>query len=234
MIDLLDPRRGAVEPWYRLAEATLCPPLALWFNWHLEGREHVPPEGPVLVACNHISVFDPLCQGYYLVKCHRRPRFLAKTELYRNAFLRRVLRGARQIEVERGTGDIAPVEAAKRSLRSGECVVIYPEATLTTNPDHSPMAAKTGIARLTLESEVPVLPLAVWGSHRVIPPRREGRPRFEFGRPIMVKAGPALDFSAHAEARDDKAVLRTVTDEVMAELSRLVEDVRSRYPKRWE
>lgn len=225
--------RLSLEPWYRLAESAVRSPMALWFNWHLEGREHVPAEGPVLVACNHTSYLDPLSQGYFLVKCGRRPRFLAKAELYRNWFLGRVLRGTKQIPVERGSGDSAPLDAAKRALREGECVVVYPEGTITKNPDYSPMGAKTGVARLTLASEVPILPLAVWGSHYVLPRPGEGRRRFTFGRPIMVKAGPPLDFSMHAGSRDDKAVHRRVTDEIMAELSRLVEDLRSRYPKRW-
>jgi 1-acyl-sn-glycerol-3-phosphate acyltransferase len=222
-----------VEPWYRLAELTVRPPMALWFNWHLEGREHVPPEGPMLVACNHISHLDPLCQGYFLVKCHRRPRFLAKAELYQKAFLGRVLRGAGQIPVERGSGSAAPLEAAGEALRAGECVVLYPEGTVTKTPDYSPMAAKTGVARLALATEVPVLPLAVWGPHYVLPRPGEGGRKLAFGRPIMVKAGPPMDFSMHADRRGDKATLRQVTDEIMAELSGLVDDLRGRYPKRW-
>lgn len=226
---------AALEPWYRMAEGTVRPPMALWFNWSLEGREHLPADGPVLVACNHISYLDPLCQGYFLVKAGRRPRFLAKAELYRNPFLRAVLKGARQIPVERGSGDAGPVDAAAASLRDGQCVVVYPEGTVTKNPDHSPMQGKTGVARLTLASEVPVVPIAVWGSHFVLPRKADGLGRsLSFGRPIMVKAGPPMDFSEHSERRGDKAILRQVTDEVMAELSRLVEDLRSRYPKRWE
>ncbi len=221
-----------MEPWYRIAESALRPPMALWFNWRMEGKEHVPREGPVLVACNHISYLDPLCHGYFLVKCHRRPRFMAKAELYRNPFLRRVLSGAHQIPVERGTGDLGPVDAARGALHDGECVVVYPEGTITTNEDFSPMQAKTGIARLTLMTEIPVLPVAVWGSQYVLP---KGRDRsLKFGRPIMVKAGPPMDFSEFAERREEKAVIREVADGVMAELARLVADLRSLYPKRWE
>jgi 1-acyl-sn-glycerol-3-phosphate acyltransferase len=209
--------------------------MALWFNWHLEGREHVPAEGPVLVACNHLSLLDPLCQGYFLVKSGRRPRFLAKSELYRNRFLRTVLKGAGQIPVERGTGASAPVDAALEALAAGECVVVYPEGTLTRNPDHSPMQAKMGIARLALATGVPVVPVAVWGSQYVLPRGMDNMKRsLAFGRPVMVKAGTPLDLSDRAVgAEEDRAALRRVTDAVMDELSRLVEDLRSRYPKRW-
>jgi 1-acyl-sn-glycerol-3-phosphate acyltransferase len=219
------------EPWYRLAETTLRPPVALWFNWRFEGLEHIPPEGAVLVACNHVSYFDPLAHGYMLVKAGRRPRYLAKTELYRNPVLRSLLRGTRQIPVERGSGSAAPVEAARQALRDGEAVLVYPEATITTNPDFSPMRGKTGIARLTLGAEVPVLPIAVWGSQNIW--QRSGRQSLKFGRPIWLKAGPPMDFSRFEDQRDDPQALRTVTDTVMDELTRLVNDLRARYPKRW-
>jgi 1-acyl-sn-glycerol-3-phosphate acyltransferase len=219
------------EPWYRLAEWTLRPPLALWFNWRFEGLEHIPLEGPVLVACNHISYLDPLAHGYMLVKAGRRPRFLAKSELYGNPFLCRLLEGTRQIKVERGSGSMAPVEEAKRALREGEVVMVYPEATITRNPDHTPMEGKTGVARITLSAEVPVLPMAVWGSQHVW--QREGRGSLEFGRPIWVKAGVPLDFSQFEGEKDNPATLRKTTNTVMDELTRLVADLRARYPKRW-
>ena len=76
---------AAFEPWFSLAEWTLRPPITLWFNWRFEGTEHIPPDGPVIVAGNHISYLDPLAHGVMLVKAGRRPRFLAKKELYDRA-----------------------------------------------------------------------------------------------------------------------------------------------------
>jgi 1-acyl-sn-glycerol-3-phosphate acyltransferase len=219
------------EPWTRFAESVLIPPLWAWFNWRFESLEHVPPEGPVLVACNHISYLDPLAHGYFLEKGKRRPRFLAKAELYRNPILRRVLRGAGQIPVHRGSGASAPVDAALRALNEGQVVVVYPEATVTQNEDFSPMQGKSGIARLALAGRVPVVPLATWGTQYVWP--KEGVRSLRFGRPIWVKGGVPMDFSEHDDRADDPDVLRRVTDEVMAELSLLVEELRSRYPKRW-
>ncbi len=220
-----------MEPWYRFAETTLKPPIQLWFNWWFEGLEEVPREGPALVACNHISYFDPLAHGYFLLKAGRRPRFLTKSELYGNWFMRHLLEGAKQIKVERGTGSAVPIENAVQALQDGEVVLIYPEATITKNPDFTPMEGKTGIARLTLATETPVLPIAVWGSQHVW--QKDGARSLKFGRPIWVKAGVPLDFSAYVDDRHDPAVLRKVTDQVMAELSRLVADMRARYPKRW-
>src|SRR5437899_11570037 len=155
------------EPWYLLAELALRPPLAFWFNWRFEGLEHIPAEGPLLVACNHVSYLDPLAHAYMLVKAGRRPRFLAKRELYGNPVLRRVLAGTHQIPVDRGSGSAAPLEAATPALPQGGAVTTYPEATVTRNPDSTPMQGKTGVARLPLAAEVPVLPIGVWGSQYV-------------------------------------------------------------------
>lgn len=219
------------EPWFAFAEGLVRPPIALWFNWRFEGLEQVPPEGPVLVACNHISYFDPLAHAYMLIRAGRHPRFLTKRELYENWLLRRVLEGSGQIRVDRGTGSSAPVEAARHALHGGEAVMIYPESTITRNPDSTPMEGKTGVARIALAASVPVLPIAVWGSQAVW--QRTGAGSLSFGRPIWLKAGAPLDFSAQEEGRDDPEVQRQVTDIVMDELTRLVTDLRSRYPKRW-
>ena len=194
--------------------------------------ENIPPEGPAIAACNHISYFDPLAHAYMLVRARRRPRFMAKRELYGNWLLRHVLEGAHQIPVDRGSGSSAPIDAAKQALSEGEIVMIYPEGTITKNPDYSPMQAKTGAARLTPSTSVPVLPLAVWGSQYVW--QRDGARSLRLGRPIWVKAGPPLDFSEHEETKDDPGTLRTVTDAIMDELTRLVNDLRSRYPKSWQ
>jgi len=220
------------EPWFQFAAGVLRPLVGFWFNWRFEGLEHIPQEGPLLLACNHISYFDPLAHGYMLLKAHRRPRFLTKSELYGSPFMRRLLEGAHQIRVERGTGSQEPLERGRRALKDGEAVVIYPEATITRNPDSTPMQGKTGIARLALASEVPVLPIAVWGSRHVW--QRDGAHSLRFGRPIWLKAGVPMDLSEYEDRQDDPQTLRTVTDAIMDELTRLVNDLRSRYPKRWE
>jgi 1-acyl-sn-glycerol-3-phosphate acyltransferase len=218
------------EPMFRLVEVVLRPAIGFWFSWHLEGMELVPPEGPLLVAGNHVSHFDPLAHGYLLTGAGRRPRYLAKSELWKNGLLRRVLNGTHQIPVDRGTGRSAPVDAALSGLSRGEAVVIYPEATTTRNPDKTPMQGKTGIARIALRSGLPVMPLAVWGTHHVIQEKEIG---FSFHRPIWVRAGRPMDFSEYAGRAEDSAVLRKVTDEVMDELTRLVQGMRKDYPPRW-
>jgi 1-acyl-sn-glycerol-3-phosphate acyltransferase len=221
-----------VEPWYRAAELALVPPMQLWFNWRLEGLEKIPAEGPVIVAGNHLSYVDPLAHGYFVVKAGRRPRFLAKQELFDARFVGTVLRGARQISVERGTGDRSPLEDAGRAVERGEVVVIYPEGTTTTtHEDFSPGRGKTGAVRLSLATGVPILPVATWGGQFVW--RRSGRQSLTFGRPIWVVAGEPFDPSERLDGESDARRLRTLTDDLMGELDKLVADLRARYPTRW-
>jgi 1-acyl-sn-glycerol-3-phosphate acyltransferase len=185
----------------------------------------------MIVAGNHLSYLDPFAHAYFVVRGGRRPRFLAKAELFQNPFLRTVLRGSGQIPVRRGTGDQAPLEEATRALQAGEVVVVYPEGTSTSSPEFLPGRGKTGMVRLAITAGVPILPVATWGGQYVW---RRGEDRsIEFGRPIWMKAGDPIDVSAHRPEADDVRELRRLTDGVMGELTRLVEDLRDRYPKRW-
>jgi 1-acyl-sn-glycerol-3-phosphate acyltransferase len=219
-----------VEPWYRILESALSPPFRLWFNWRFEGLDRVPPEGPLIVAGNHLSYLDPFAHGFFVVQAGRRPRFLAKQELFENRLVAAALRGAGQIPVDRGSGDRSPLESASQALEAGEVVVIYPEGTsATTNEDFSPGAGRTGAARLALRAGVPILPVATWGGQYVW--RKGGRQSLAFGRPIWVRAGDPFEPAGGPDA--DPATVRAETDRLMAELTALVAELRDRYPARW-
>lgn len=213
-------------------KSLLLPPLGLWFNWRLEGLDSVPETGPLIVVGNHLSYFDPLAHAYFVVKAGRRPRFLAKRELFDNRVVGTVLRGVRQIPVDRGKGDASPLQDAKLALESGEVVVVYPEGTsTTTNEDFSPGPGKTGAVRLALMTGVPILPVATWGGQYVW--RKTGREGLEFGRPILLRAGSLFDPAARAGAGADPPAVRAMTDELMGELAELVAALATRYPARW-
>ncbi|HEY2964981.1 MAG TPA: lysophospholipid acyltransferase family protein [Actinomycetota bacterium] len=221
-----------MEPWYRAAELALVPPFQLWFNWRLEGLERVPAEGPAIIAGNHLSYLDPFAHGIFVVRAGRRPRFLAKRELFDAPFVGTVLRGAHQISVRRGTGDRSPIDDAARAVERGEVVVIYPEGTTTTtNEDFSPGRGRTGAVRLSVATGIPILPIATWGGQFVW--RKSGRQSLAFGRPIWVAAGEPFDPSERLGDEPDARALRASTDDLMAELGALVDDLRDRYPARW-
>jgi 1-acyl-sn-glycerol-3-phosphate acyltransferase len=221
-----------LEPWYRAMVGVLRPPFQLWFNWRFEGLERVPAEGPAIIAGNHLSYLDPFAHAYFVVKAGRRPRFLAKQELFDAPFVGTVLRGAGQIPVRRGRGDRSPLEEAERAIAEGDVVVIYPEGTsTTTNADFSPGRGKTGAVRLSLATGVPIIPVATWGGQYVW--RRDGRQSVAFGRPIWLRAGEPFDAAARTGADPDHAMVRAVTDQLMGEIASLVDGLRGRYPERW-
>jgi 1-acyl-sn-glycerol-3-phosphate acyltransferase len=184
------------------------------------------------VAGNHLSYLDPFAHAYFVVEAGRRPRFLAKRELFDNWFTGMVLRGAGQIRVDRGTGDNQSLLAAADALDRGEVVVIYPEGTSQTiDADFGPTRGKTGVARLALMTGVPVLPVATWGGQYVW--RKSGRESLKFGRPIWVRAGERMDLRTSGADPEDRDATRALTDAVMASLGALVDDMRSAYPNAW-
>ena len=104
-----------------MAKAVSIPPVRGWFRLRYEGLEHVPPTGPAIVACNHISYLDPLTNASAVMKAGRRPRFLAKDELFHIPVVGLAFKGAKQIPVVRGRGSAtAALDAAERSMAEGE------------------------------------------------------------------------------------------------------------------
>lgn len=207
--------RGRLGFWWRLALVVLEPPMTALTRREWSGQEHVPRRGPVIVAVNHISYADPLTVAHFLLDVPRRPHFLAKVQLFALPFLGRVLRGTGQIPVRRGTSDAAQaLSAAVDALARGQCVVIYPEATITKRPDRWPKEARTGVARLALATGAPVVPVAQWGVQDLL--GLDGRPHPFPRTRVQVRAGRPVDLSAWRGHEPDKPVLDAVTDAVMA------------------
>ncbi len=219
------------EPWYQVAKTVALPPLRAWFRLRYENLEAIPARGPAIVACNHLSYLDPLTNADAVVRGGRRPRFLAKDDLFEIPVIGTVFRGAGQIPVRRGTGGEAPLRRALDALDQGECVVIYPEGTVTRRSDHLPMEGRTGAIRLSLASSVPITPLASWGSQAVW--QKAGRGSLKFGRPVWSRVGDPFDVTGRAGELDDHEAVKALTAELMGTLTSLVVDLRARYPERW-
>ena len=219
------------EPWFQAAKAVALPPAWLWFRWRFEHLERLPARGPALIACNHASYLDPIANAYAVVKAGRRPRFLAKDDLFEIPIVGRALKGCGQIPVSRGSGDRTPLARAERALAGGEVVVVYPEGTVTTREDGLPMAGKTGTVRLSLASCVPITPMVSWGSAPVW--QKSGPGSLKPGRPVWVAVGEPIDLSSHRDELEDFEAVRAMTSDLMDVLTAMTIDLRDRYPERW-
>ena len=155
-------------PWVALAAAVFYPLTWLLARQRTEGLERVPDHGPALLVCNHVSYLDPVYTAVFVHRARRVPRFLAKDSLWRIPLVGAVLSGSLQIPVSRGRSDAGTsLAAAGDSLDAGGVVVIYPEGTVTRDPDGWPMAFHSGAARLALTHDVPVVPVAHWGTREI-------------------------------------------------------------------
>ena len=190
-----------------------------------QGMEHIPDGGAVVVS-NHISHFDPLSLAHFVYDAGRLPRFLGKSGLFAVPVVGRILHGAGQIPVYRESEDAAKAySAAVAAVGAGEIVVIYPEGTLTRDPDLWPMAGKTGAARIALETGAPVIPVAQWGPQLVLPPYTK-RPSLFPRHTMRLRAGPPIDLSAFRDRPVDAAMLAEVTEHLLAAVTGLLERVR--------
>jgi 1-acyl-sn-glycerol-3-phosphate acyltransferase len=217
-----------MEPTYLLAKAVLKPWLMTWFRWNIEGIENIPRDGGAIVAFNHIAYLDPLAAAYVIDKAKRIPRFLAKSELFDDKRIAWVLKGAGQIPVHRGTAD-APMalDHALDALRRGEVIVIFPEGTVTTDPDLNPMPAKTGLARLALGANAPVIPCGLWGTANIWP-KGYGK-RWRPGQDILAHVGHAFTPTGDPTSPEDWARIGV---QVMDKISALVAGLRPAVPDR--
>lgn len=212
--------------WVGLA-ATMFYPLGwLTGRQRYQGREHLPATGGALLVSNHVSYLDPLHTSLFVHSAGRVPRFLAKNSLWKVPVLGPILRGSGQIPVYRDTADAQQsLAAGTRALADGKIVVIYPEGTITRDPAGWPMHSRTGVARLALASDVPVVPMVHWGTREVYDhygKRFRPLPRTD----LVLRAGDPVDLSAHRGRPLDATVLREVTDLIMSSVRDLLAEVR--------
>jgi 1-acyl-sn-glycerol-3-phosphate acyltransferase len=212
--------------WVGLAAFLFYPTTWLLSRWRVEGLERVPKTGPALLVSNHISYLDPIYSAAWVHKARRVPRFLAKNSLWKIPIFGSMLSGSEQIPVYRESIDAQrSLRAGTEALNAGKVVVIYPEGTITRDPDGWPMHSRTGVARLALSSDAPVLPMVHWGTREIYD--RYGKkfrplPRKE----VVVTCGDPIDMSAYRGREIDAALLREVTDYLMTQVRELLGQVR--------
>lgn len=204
---------------YRLSRLVAGPFLRLLAQADVIGAEHVPATGPAILASNHLSVIDSV---YLPLMLPRPVTFAAKSEYFTGTRLRdRVvsayLRSTNQLSTDRGGGRAAQemLDAAVAHLRSGELFGIYPEGT--RSPDGRLYRGRTGVGYLALHSGAPVIPVAMIGTGKVLPPgHKVPRP----GR-IEIRIGRAIEFPEFAGQTTGARQRRAVTDKVVRAIQEL-------------
>ncbi|WP_240930571.1 1-acyl-sn-glycerol-3-phosphate acyltransferase [Isoptericola sp. BMS4] len=211
---------------YRAVARIVRPLMFSMIRYDWRGSENFPRSGGFIAAANHVTEFDAVTLAHYLFDHGYEPRIMAKRGLFTAPLVGSVLRATRMIPVDRGTAAAGrSLEDAAAQLGDGACVTILPEGTLTRDPDLWPMEAKTGMARMALASRLPVVPIAQWGAHRVLP--RYGKLLRPFPRKrVTMVAGPPVDLSDLYDRPVDTQVLREATNRVMDAITALLADVR--------
>ena len=194
------------------------------------GLERIPPEGPVLLVLNHVSHLDPAYDAVTVHRAGRLPRFLAKNTLWDVPVLKGVLRGVEQIPVYRGTADAQKsLQDAHRALGEDKVILIYPDGTITKDPQGWPMAPKVGVARLALDHDVPVIPVARWGTREIYDGyHKKFRPLPR--KQVTVNVGEPIDLSAYRDKPVDNHLLREVTELTMHRVRDLLGEIRGEQP----
>lgn len=208
------------------AESLLRPTLLATSSHTWIDGEKIPPTGGCVVVVNHISHVDPLLSAHFVYDHGRLPRYLAKSSLFTTKALGGFLTAAGQIPVERlSRNAVGAFDAAVRAVRGGECVVVYPEGTLTRDPDLWPMTGKTGAARIALETGCPVTPVGQWGAQHILPPYSK-RPHLWPRTHITMKAGDPVELGDLVARKPTADVIAQATDRIMSAITELVADLR--------
>lgn len=205
---------------YWLMKNGLLGPL-LWtvFRPWVKGVENIPATGPAIVVCNHVSFVDSVFLPLVLP---RQMSFLAKSDYFtgkgiKGFITRTFMTAAGQLPIDRtgGKASEASLNTGLRVISEGRLLGIYPEGT--RSPDGRMYRGRTGVARMVIEAQVPVIPAAVIGTREVMPLGA----KFPRVKRVGIMLGKPLDFSRFAGMEGDRFVLRAITDEIIYEMNRL-------------
>jgi 1-acyl-sn-glycerol-3-phosphate acyltransferase len=198
--------------------------LVRMLRWRIDvqGLEHVPPRGGAVLAFNHHSYLDFVMVGWPVVRQLRRPlRFLAKREIWASRKVGWAVRWAEAVPVDRGSAAAraAAFDAAAAALQAGDLVAVAPEQTISASFELLPL--RTGTARMAQLAGVPIVPVAGWGTQRVL--TKGGPKRLQARLPVTVRFGPPL-----AVGPDEDPV--EVTEQLTRRLTTLLDEVQRSYP----
>lgn len=194
-------------------------------DWRNADRVNI--DSGIIFAGNHISWFDPFPVAHFMWANNRPPIYLGKESVFKVALLGSLLRGLDQIPVKRNTEDAAQsLSIAIDRINSGEAVVIYPEGTISRDPNLWPMKGKTGAIRLALLTGAPLIPFAQWGAQEVIPPYKT-KLRLIPRKTMQVNVGLPIDLIRYQGKPITDELLASATDELMQQISNLLAELRN-------
>ena len=190
---------------------------ALGQRFQMTGTEHVPREGGVLLAYNHIGYVDFIYGGLAANPSGRLVRFMAKRELFDHRWVGPLMRSLHHIEVDRGEG-VASFHTAVDYLRRGEAVGIFPEATISRAMELKDF--KTGAVRIAAEAGVPLVPVILWGTQRMM--TKDHERDFSRGKTISIRVGEPMHVTGENPVAE--------TAELYARMSRMLDEAIAAYP----
>jgi 1-acyl-sn-glycerol-3-phosphate acyltransferase len=194
-------------------------------------QDKVPQSGGVIFVANHISNADPLVVAQFLAFSGRWPRFLAKASLFEIPVVGRIIAACGQIPVQRqSTHSKDALIAAAQAIEHGRALVVYPEGTITRDPDLWPMRGKTGAARLAFTTGCPVVPIGQWGAHELMPGRKPSFPRLLPRKTLRVAAGQEISLDDLRAEPVTAATLDEATTRIMDAITVLVAELRQAIP----
>lgn len=209
----------------------VMPLLVAQAKYTVRDAQKLPATGAFVVTPNHYSNYDPLVVGAILFRLGRVPRFLAKSSLWKVPVLKSVLTSTGQVPVDRTgrTRGSDPVRSAELALERGEGIIVYPEGSLTREPELWPMRGKSGAVRLALESGVPLIPMAHWGVQDILPASTGKLSLFPRKR-IRAAFGDPVDLSAYRGRHLDQREYLEATELVMQSITALLVGLRTGTP----
>lgn len=224
-------------PSFRLLAFLAIPFMEVIGSYEIDGRENIPAEGAFVLAPNHFSNIDPLVVGLSMYKTGRMPRYFAKASLFTVPVLGWFLRATEQVPVERSgrTRTNDPLAAARQISQKGHAIVVYPEGSLTRDPDLWPMRGKSGAVRIALEQGIPIIPAAHWGTQQLMD-LRTNRIRLFPRKKVRVRFGKPVDLSAFRGKPVDSVVLSAATAVTMHAITAVLEELRGEKApvERWD
>jgi 1-acyl-sn-glycerol-3-phosphate acyltransferase len=218
--------------------ALVVPAVGYLARIQIRGREKLPSKGAFVLAPNHYSEFDPLIVAVAVWRLGRAPRFMAKESLFRVPVLGGLLRSTGMIPVARASSATAAKQTMKQSadlVEKGRGVIVYPEGTLTRDPELWPMRGKSGAVRLALAGDIPLIPMAQWGTQSILGRYQKRLSVWPPRKRVQVLIGDPVDLSDLRGRASDQAALNEATIRLMDAITALLEELRGEKapPIRW-